>query len=76
MTVDLEDQFCHFRLFDAQVGLALEHLAHFDAVHFLVALRARRPDGGAAAGIKQPELDANGVGDFTHDAAERVDLAH
>src|SRR2546430_2030350 len=76
MTIDLKDELRHFRLFDAQVVLALEHLAHFDAVHFLVTLRARRPDGGAAAGVEQAELDADGVGDFAHNAAKRVYLAH
>jgi len=75
MAVDLEDKLGNFRLLDAEVGLALENLAHADAVHFLIALRARRPDGGAAAGIEQAELDADGVGDFAHDAAERVDFA-
>jgi len=41
-----------------------------------VARRAWRPDGGAAAGVEQAELGADGVGDFAHHAAERVDLAH
>ena len=33
------------------------------------------PDSGAARGVEQAELDADGVGDFAHDAAERVDFA-
>src|SRR5690349_4835469 len=74
MAVNLEDELGNFRLLDAEVGLALDDLAHADAVHFLVALGARRPDGGTAAGIEQAELDADGVGDFAHDAAERVDF--
>ena len=41
----------------------------------LVALGARGPDGGAAGGVEQAELDADGVGDFAHDAAEGVDFA-
>ena len=58
-----------------QAGLGFEHFAHFDAVELLVALGARAPDGGAARGVEQPELDADGVGHLAHDAAERVDFA-
>ncbi len=49
--------------------------AHLEAVGLLVALGAGRPDGGTARGVEQAELDADGVGDFGHDAAESVDLA-
>ncbi len=58
-----------------EAGLGFEDLAHFDAVKLLVALGARAPDGGATRGVEEAELDADGVGDFAHDAAERVDLA-
>ena len=77
------DQLCvcnqelgHLGLLDLEVGLGLEHRAHLEAVGLLVALGAGRPDGGAARGVEQTELDADGVGDFGHDAAEGVDLAH
>ena len=66
----------HLRLLDAQVRLLLEHLAHADAVQLLVHLRARRPDGRAAAGVEQAELNADRIGHLAHDAAQRVDLAH
>ena len=56
-------------------GSALEHLAHLQAVLLLVALRAGRPHGRAARGVQQAELDADGVGDLAHDAAEGVDFA-
>ena len=59
-----------------QAGLGLEHLAHLHAVELLVALGARAPDGGAARGVEQAELDADGVGDLAHDAAQGVDFAH
>ena len=36
---------------------------------------AGAPDGGAAGGVEEAELDAAGVGDFAHDAAEGVDFA-
>ena len=36
---------------------------------------AGTPDGGAAGGVEEAELDAAGVGDFAHDAAEGVDFA-
>ena len=64
-----------FGLADVEAGLGLENLAHLHAVKLLVALGARAPDGGAARGIEQAELDANSIGDFAHDAAERVDFA-
>ena len=58
-----------------EAGLGFEHLAHLDAIELLVALRAGAPDGGAARGIQQAKLDADGIGDFAHDAAERIDFA-
>ena len=58
-----------------EAGLGFEDLAHFDAVELLVALGAGAPDGGAAGGVEQAELDAYGIGDFAHDAAEGVDFA-
>ena len=36
---------------------------------------AGAPDGGAAGGVEEAELDAAGVGYFAHDAAEGVDFA-
>ena len=64
----------HFGLLDAEVRFRLQHLAHAEAVQLLVHLRARRPHGRTAAGIEQAELDADRIGDFAHDAAERVDF--
>ena len=58
-----------------EAGLGLEDFAHFYAVKLLVALGAGGPDGGAAGGVEQAELDADGVGDLAHDAAEGVDFA-
>ena len=63
-------------MLDLEVGLGLENFAHFQAVVLLVALGAGRPDGGAARGVEQAELDADGVGDLGHDAAEGIDLAN
>ena len=71
----VDQQIDDFGLLDVEAGLRLEHLAHFDAVLLLVALRARRPDGGTTRGVEQAELDADGIGDFAHDAAEGVDFA-
>jgi len=62
-------------LLDEEVGDGLELFAHLGAVECLVALGAGAPDGGAAGGVEQAELDAAGVGDLAHDAAEGVDLA-
>ena len=58
-----------------QAGLSFENLAHLHAIELLVALSTRTPDGGAARGIEQPELDADGVSDLAHDAAQRIDFA-
>jgi len=69
-----EDEVDDFGLANVEAGLGLEDLAHFDAVELLVALGARAPDGGAARGVEEAELDADGVGNFAHDAAESVDF--
>ena len=71
----VEEDVGDFGLLDEEVGLLLEELAHADAVEGLVALGAGAPDGGAAGGVEQAELDACGVGDLADDAAEGVDLA-
>ena len=71
-----DDEIDDFGLADVEAGLRFENLAHLDAIELLVALGARAPDGGAARGVEQAELDADSVGDFAHDAAERVDFAH
>src|ERR1700722_20247000 len=70
-----EDEVDGFGLLDVQIGLVFQDFAHFYAVELLVALGAGRPDGGAAGGVEQTELDAGRVGDLAHDAAEGVDLA-
>ena len=70
-----QDQVDYFCLLDVEVGLILKHLAHLHAIELLVALGSGAPDGGAAGSIEEAKLDAYGVGDLTHDSAERVDLA-
>ena len=72
----LGQQADYLGLFDVEVGLVLEQPTHVNAVELLVALRSRRPDCGPAAGVEQPELDADLVGDLPHHAAQRVDFAH
>ena len=62
-------------MLDEEVGDGLELFAHLDAVERLVALGAGGPDGGASGGVEEAELNAAGVGDFAHDAAEGVDFA-
>jgi len=71
----LHDHIRHLGLLDAEVRLRFEDLAHLQAIGLLVALGAGRPDGGAAGSVEQAKLDSDGVGDFAHDAAERVDFA-
>ena len=68
----LNHEIDNFSLANVQAGLTLKHFAHLDAVELLVALGAGTPDGRAAGGIQQAKLDANGIGHFTHDAAECV----
>jgi hypothetical protein len=70
-----EDEVDDFGLADVEAGLGFEELAHFYAVELLVALCAGAPDGGTAGGVEEPELDANGIGNLAHDAAEGVDFA-
>jgi hypothetical protein len=66
----------NFSLADVETGLGLKHFPHLDAVELLVALGAGAPDGRAARSIQEAELDADGIGNLAHDAAERIDLAH
>jgi hypothetical protein len=70
-----EDEVDDFGLADVEAGLAFEDFAHFHAVERFVALRARAPDGGAARGVEEAELDADGIGNLAHDAAQGVNLA-
>jgi hypothetical protein len=65
-----------FGLADVEAGLRFKHLAHFDAIKLLVALSAGAPDGGTTRRVEQAELDADGIGDLAHDAAEGVDFAN
>jgi hypothetical protein len=70
-----DDEVNNFGLADMETRLRLEDFAHLDAIELLVALGAGAPDSGTARGVEESELDADGVGNFAHDAAERVDLA-
>jgi hypothetical protein len=67
-----EDEVDYFGLADVEVGLGFEELTHFYAVELLVALGAGAPDRGSAGGVEEAELDADGIGDFAHDAAKGV----
>jgi len=71
----LEDEIHDLGLADVEAGLGFENFAHLDAIELLVALGARAPDSRAARCIEEAELDADGIGDFAHDAAESVDFA-
>ena len=66
----------HFGLLNLEILFPLQYFLHADAVLLLIALRARRPYGRAAAGIQQAKLDADGVRHFAHHPAQRVDLPH
>jgi hypothetical protein len=70
------DQRGDFRLLDGEVGFGFEDLLHPNAVLFFIALGAGRPDRRSAAGIQEAELNADGVGDFAHDSAKRIDLTN
>ena len=69
------DQIRNFRLLDLQVGLRLQHLTHLQAVGLLVTLGPRRPHRRTARSVKQTELDADRIGNFAHDPAQRVHFA-
>jgi len=55
--------------------LLFQDLTHFYPILLLVTLGAGGPYGGAARGIEQTKLDAHGVRDLGHDAAEGIDFA-
>jgi len=65
----------HFGLLDPEVGLLLQNFAHSHA-YICLSICARGTRPRAAAGVEKAELDADGVGQFTHNAAEGVDFAH
>ena len=71
-----DEQSGNLGLLELEIRLALENLAHLEPVLLLVALRAGRPHGGTARGVEQAELNADGVGDLAHDAAQGIDFAH
>ncbi len=67
------------------IGLGLDHrevrgaadrLLHGGGVELAVGLRARPAHRRPLAPVEHPELDAAAVGDASHQAVERVDLAH
>jgi hypothetical protein len=70
-----QDQICDFGLLDFQIRLGLQDLSHLQAIGLLVTLGAWRPHGWTSGGVEQAELDADGVGDFAHDAAQGIYFA-
>ncbi len=72
----LEQEPAHHALGQLEGREAFEQLSHGSAVQCAVALRARRPHGRALGAVEHPELDRRAVGGASHDAAQRVDLAH
>src|SRR5205085_8627266 len=67
---------CRLAFDNRQVLGATQAAAHLGAVEVAVGLGARRLHCRPAAAVEQAELDAGGVDDFAHDAAERVHFAH
>ncbi len=65
-----------FGLQDPEIRLVFQDFAHAQAILFLIALGARRPDGWPAAGIQQAKLNPDGVRHLAHYAAHGVDFAH
>lgn len=59
-----------------QRHMALEERPHRSPVHAAIALRARRPHGGALPPIQHPELERGHVRGASHETAERVDLSN
>ena len=66
----------NFGLLDSQVRLLLQNLAHAYAIPLLIHLRARRPNGRAATGIQQAELDTDRIRHLAHYATQGIDLPH
>jgi len=61
---------------NSEIWLTFQYFAHSNAILLLIALRSWRPNRGPAAGIQQPKLNPNGVRDFAHHAAQRIDFTH
>ena len=58
-----------------QVGLRLDAVLHRELVELLVRLGPRRVHGRALGAVEHAELNAAGVDDLAHFAAQGVDLA-
>src|SRR5205807_909989 len=71
----VDNQVRNFGLLDLEICLRFQHLAHLQTIGLLVALGTWRPNGGPAGSVEQAKLDADGIRDFAHDAAERVYFA-
>ena len=71
-----KQQLSHLGLQDPQIGFVFQPLPHTNPVLLLVALRPRRPHGRTAAGVQQAKLDAHGIGQLSHHAAQGVNLAN
>src|SRR6267142_1183579 len=71
----VEAQIRNHALRDLEGRELLEQRAYPATVERPVALRARRPHGGALGPIQHPELDRRAIGGAAHDAAQSIDFA-
>jgi hypothetical protein len=71
----VNDEVYNLSLFDEEVLLALQDLAHLDAIERLVALRSRRPYRRPTRCVQQPKLDPGRVRNLAHHTTERIYLA-
>ena len=69
-----DDQIFYRGGFDGQVGIVKERVLHGVPVEFPVCLGAWASNCGAFPAVEHAELDAGGVGNFAHNAIERVDF--
>ena len=72
----LEEQSRDGALDGEERGMSLQQRPHRPPVEPAIALRARRPDRWPLAPVEHAELECRQIGRPSHEAAERIHLAH
>src|SRR5262249_23499328 len=75
-TIPLDDEPLNRPLHEKEMGDLFEALLHGGSIGVLISLRTRGAHSRTPRTVQHAELDARLVGDFAHDATQRIDLAH
>src|SRR5881394_1998559 len=61
---------------ELEIPFSFQKRAHSSSIEPAIALRSRRPDGGALGTVQHAELDPRQVGGSAHDATQGIDFAN